>query len=207
MEFINFIANEIRAFDISLFWTIHLQLRSHLLDIIMPFFSHPFRFWKYLGILIALGLLLFGGKRARIGIIMLILAVGLSDLICSHVLKELFHRLRPYDSLRGIPLGKVRSYAFPSSHAANVSAFASMLFFYKRRFFYPAVLIALFVGYSRIYTGSHYPLDVLGGFFLGTSITILLVLIKNDFSRRFFAGKNQPEIDDGANISVTQTSK
>src|SRR4030042_4286775 len=125
MDLAAWILNEINALDTALFWTIHLQLRTPFLDTIMPFFSHPYPFWKNIMILISAGLLIFGGRRVRIAMIMLIIAVGLTDIISSKILKEVFHRLRPYDALKGLTYHHVRSYAFPSSHAANSSAFAT----------------------------------------------------------------------------------
>ena len=57
--------------------------------------------------------------------------------------------------------------SFPSGHAANnmAVAFVLILFFPRRGWLY--LPIALLIGYSRIYTGSHWPLDVLAGMILG----------------------------------------
>lgn len=57
--------------------------------------------------------------------------------------------------------------SFPSGHAANNMAVATvLLLFYPRRgwFYLP---VALLIAYSRIYTGSHWPLDVCAGMILG----------------------------------------
>ena len=57
--------------------------------------------------------------------------------------------------------------SFPSGHAANNMAVATVLIlFYGRRgwFYLP---IALLISYARIYTGSHWPLDVAAGILVG----------------------------------------
>ena len=58
-------------------------------------------------------------------------------------------------------------WSFPSNHAANSFAFATVLsYFYERKkliLFISASIIA----YSRVYVGVHYPLDILFGAFTG----------------------------------------
>jgi undecaprenyl-diphosphatase len=57
--------------------------------------------------------------------------------------------------------------SFPSGHAANNMAVATvlLLFFPRRGWLY--LPVALLIAYSRIYTGSHWPLDVVAGMLLG----------------------------------------
>jgi len=61
----------------------------------------------------------------------------------------------------------VEGRSFPSGHAANNMAVATVLilFFGWRGAIY--LPIALLIAYSRIYTGSHWPLDILAGMILG----------------------------------------
>jgi undecaprenyl-diphosphatase len=57
--------------------------------------------------------------------------------------------------------------SFPSGHAANNMAVATvlLLLFPGRGWLY--LPVALLIAYSRIYTGSHWPLDVVAGMLLG----------------------------------------
>ena len=69
----------------------------------------------------------------------------------------------------GIIGKEVTGKSFPSGHAANNMAVATViLLFYPRRgwIYLP---IALLIAYSRIYTGAHWPLDVLAGMLLGVA--------------------------------------
>jgi undecaprenyl-diphosphatase len=75
--------------------------------------------------------------------------------------------------------------SFPSGHAANNMAVATVLilFFGWRGALY--LPFALFIGYARLYTGAHWPFDVLGGFLLGLIGGILSVNLLEILWRRF----------------------
>ena len=108
----------------------------------------------------------------------LVLLILFSDKISSTLIKPLFERLRPTHepTLDGL-VHIVHNYrgggfSFVSSHAANSFAFAvfTALLFKSRLYSAIILLWAFFTGYSRIYLGVHYPLDVLGGAILGICI-------------------------------------
>lgn len=113
-----------------------------------------------------------GSARLRVVLLLTLCAVTLSDMIGAD-LKHLSARLRPchvfFDAARFL-VNESDSFSFPSNHAAN--SFAAVVFLsleFRRRKWTVAVLftIAALIGYSRIYLGAHYPLDVLGGALLG----------------------------------------
>lgn len=75
--------------------------------------------------------------------------------------------------------------SFPSGHAANNMAVATVLilfFGWRGALYFP---FALLIGYARLYTGAHWPLDVLGGFLLGLIGGILAVNVFEILWRRF----------------------
>lgn len=114
-------------------------------------------------------------KKAVTILVLAIITVSLTDLISVRVLKPLFSRQRPchpeilIDGCNYL-LGKKRSLSFPSAHATNMFGQAMLLtLFYPKRILYFMVFASL-IGFSRIYTGVHYPGDILGGFIFGTII-------------------------------------
>ena len=64
--------------------------------------------------------------------------------------------------------------SFPSGHTASSFACAVILAWAAPRLTVPLLLLAAATGFSRVYAGVHYPLDVLGGAVLGVAIAIAL---------------------------------
>ena len=72
---------------------------------------------------------------------------------------------------------ELSDYGFPSGHASFYSALAVSVFFIDRRAGKFAGLLALVVGAARILAGVHTPLDILGGFILGTLTAVVIDFI------------------------------
>ena len=54
--------------------------------------------------------------------------------------------------------------AFPSNHAASIFGFAAGTIYVRyRRFAGIALAFALLIGFARVYTGLHFPIDIAGG--------------------------------------------
>jgi undecaprenyl-diphosphatase len=65
-------------------------------------------------------------------------------------------------------------YSFVSDHSTMAMAIAVGIFLIHRRLGAAALVLAFAEGFLRIYMGVHYPTDVIGGFALGTAVTLLL---------------------------------
>ena len=72
------------------------------------------------------------------------------------------------------PLLAISDYGFPSGHATVFSAIAVALFLIDKRAGAFAGLLALVIGTARVLAGVHTPLDILGGFLLGTLVAVLV---------------------------------
>lgn len=136
------------------------------------------------------------GKRIWLVAIAAGALILLSDQLSVHAFKNVFLRLRPCHEfalqtkvhlLNGHCGG---TYGFISSHASNTFALAMFLsLFFGGRIKYLAPLLfvwAIFVAYSRIYSGVHYPGDVLGGAIVGIGIGITVYKIYHYSNSRIF---------------------
>jgi undecaprenyl-diphosphatase len=120
----------------------------------------------------ALGLL--GGPRGRRAAGTGLAAVGVTSLVVNQPLKALGGRRRPDPGLLGAPQPRwVRmptSGAFPSGHAASAAAFAVAVGDVVPRLRPVLGTAASVVAFSRVYTGVHYPSDVLVGAGVGVLV-------------------------------------
>ena len=124
------------------------------------------------------GLIAWKYRNGRAVLLILIgfgIAVGLSDYLCSGILKPIVCRLRPTHEPALDPVHLVNDYVgglygFCSSHAANSMAIAllfSLLYNNKTA----TALLMLWVAvvcYSRMYLGAHYPTDIICGLVVGS---------------------------------------
>lgn len=126
----------------------------------------------YLGIVLWLGSQY--GRKTIVIILFVIIAVTVTDQV-SGFIKESVDRLRPcHDPSLNSIVHQVKDvcggqFGFVSSHAANSFNFAVMsLMLIRRQWFSVSIIVwAIFVSYSRIYLGVHYPGDVICGSVLG----------------------------------------
>jgi membrane-associated phospholipid phosphatase len=166
----------LHSVDVWWFRLINLSWSNRFFDWLMPFVSNSPWFACFL-ILIALGLLIKGGARGRICVLMLVLALGLGNWLVCDSLKHGVARVRPF---LVIPDAKLRigmggSFSMPSSHAANWFSATFILLVYYRRSIWCMLPLAVLVGLSRIYNGVHYPSDVLAGALLGMGYSAAVI--------------------------------
>ncbi|MCB4792059.1 MAG: phosphatase PAP2 family protein [Elusimicrobia bacterium] len=157
--------------DIIIFDLITKTFQNSFFDFIMPVLSDA-KFWRLPILVMVVCLAVFGKKKGLKTILLLILAVSISDFICGSILQPLISRPRP--------LGGVTP-SFPSCHASNMFAAAAVIYYSWRKLWVgvTVVTVALLVGYSRVYTTSHYPSDVFFGMVFGTTFAIGIILLYN----------------------------
>ena len=164
----------LRAFDHAVFHRLNVEWSARFLDAFVPALTDANKspwFWLALAAVLAAWIWKERGRALRM-IVALSAAVAASDLLCYRVIKPLVHRLRPEFILPEVVLraGHHGRYGFPSNHASNSFAATTLLAAFYPRLAAPAFLIAAFIGYTRVYVGAHFPLDVLGGAAIGAAV-------------------------------------
>lgn len=99
----------------------------------------------------------------------------------SLILKFTIQRPRPFTSYSDIiKLSEAGSYSFPSGHTTEAFAIAlgAILLFRNKLWAISIVLWALFVAYSRMALGVHYPLDVFTGIIIAVLISFSTKIIR-----------------------------
>lgn len=125
-------------------------------------------------------------KQATVLLLCVVLSIALADQVCATFIRPFCERLRPANLenplsafvhvVNGYRGGR---YGFPSCHAANSFALATImsLIIRYRRFTFFIFFWALLNSYSRLYLGVHYPGDLFVGAVIGTGCGALCYVI------------------------------
>ena len=130
---------------------------------------------------------------------------GATNLAVTYGLKMIFKRTRPLQSMDNIYFDKDfhlsnDRYSFPSGHAStsfNTAAIIALRYHDNPALISGFYLQALMVSFGRIYTGAHYPMDVLTGALVGTGTAILTYSLRKeiiDLKANIFNEKDRKEI-------------
>lgn len=154
------------SFEFAVLDWIQANLQSPLMDLLMPAITA-------LGsgglIWIALaGILILIPKYRKAGVAVLA-GLVLEVVCCNLVLKPLVARVRPCDVNTAVQLLIARpdDFSFPSGHTGASFAAVSALYAERNRLWIPALVLAAFIAFSRLYLYVHYPTDVLAGAAIG----------------------------------------
>jgi membrane-associated phospholipid phosphatase len=149
------------------------QLSTPALDVPLRRLSHFANFSKP-WFVTAGALALVGGARGRRAALTGVAAIGAASLVVNQPMKMAGDRRRPDRETLGVPeprwVTMPTSTSFPSGHSASAAAFAVAVGDVVPVLRWPLRLAGGAVAFSRVYTGVHYPGDVLVGVTVGAII-------------------------------------
>lgn len=139
------------------------------------------------GVATVLAFLYLKKKQGLLFILTATLTILLADGISENIFKPLIAHPRPCSTLDFISnkdnffLNTVHcssSFSFPSSQVVNLFTLATLWTGFFGKSGWVAFALALWVGWTRIYLGLHYPSDILGGIILGVAMGIAGLKLK-----------------------------
>ena len=160
--------------------------------------------WVKIGFLVLIVLMIFRGEKTRKAVLLALASIGIANTM-TNVLKEAFPTNRPFNnharfaklkedgfvlveqvtrSESTVPrdfdgvwlrVGDSQSKGTASAHSANMAALAFVMCYFLGIWGAPWILVALLTGVSRVYTGAHYPSQVLLGWACGLFAAFVVI--------------------------------
>ena len=196
--------------DKALLLKINREWTNAFLDQVMVAFS-SLSVWMPLFVVIVLAVAIRGRFKARAFLVVLALTIAVNDGLVARTLKYTVNRPRPHQtetglSIRSISKEKIPQLAifdpirvkeskattkevegrsFPSAHTMNTFAAATATWLFFRSAWWLLYLPATLVSYSRVYTASHWPSDILPSIVMGIALGLLVPVTLNRIWRKF----------------------
>jgi undecaprenyl-diphosphatase len=175
------------SIDYQLFIFLNTAFSNPLFDLIIPHITRERNLMFVYFLLSSLHIALAKDKilaLKRVAVATFVLAA--SDAIGHRIIKPFFDRPRPSHSIFFVNdvhilfpqcnflLGQRSSLSFPSNHAITNAALATIWSLWYPKAAIYLIPFALFIAYTRIYVGVHYPLDAFFGVLFGSGFAYLI---------------------------------
>lgn len=116
-------------------------------------------------------------RHMQKGIMVAASALGTSQGMVE-IINNLWQRPRPFEELDvNLLFYPPTDPSFPSNSASVLFAMAWGIFFYNRKAGSILLCLAAIMGFSRVYVGIHYPLDIIGGMVLGFLVALFFTIV------------------------------
>lgn len=140
-------------------------------DITVEFFATFFIWFFYASLII---LWFIDGRIKKEQVIHALLA-SLIAWTLGMLIKHFFPTIRPFIRNGGEVDVLIRptDAAFPSAHTALAFSVAVTIFLHDRKIGWIYLISALIIGVARVLANVHYPVDILGGAFIGTLVAVI----------------------------------
>jgi undecaprenyl-diphosphatase len=142
------------------------------LDFLAIFFA------KYLGYLLIICLAIFALVFKNINIFLIPLLSGVvSRLIINQIIYFFYKRKRPSEILSIKTLIKKPNHpSFPSGHTSFFFAISFSVLFYDLTIGSIFLVLSFFIAFFRVFTGVHWPFDILAGIFAGLISSLIFFI-------------------------------
>ncbi|AKL97778.1 glycosyltransferase family 39 protein [Endomicrobium proavitum] len=177
--------------DHAVFKFINQNMHIKPLDYLMGAFSYldskNFNLW-FISVLIVSIVILWNNKKEKFWTSVALLAsVLVASSLITYFLKHYFERPRPLatfgDGNVNIFYEKLYKNSFPSGHTQSVFAACAFMFMTVRKYWYLYIILAVGMGFERIYVGAHFPSDVVAGATVGTVTAYVIVTLFKKYSK------------------------
>ncbi|AGY77898.1 phosphatase PAP2 family protein [Clostridium autoethanogenum] len=150
----------------------NLANKNSILDSIMIFFSKdvPYIFMAVVAAVFILGIVKTNSDYRKIAFSTFVITV--INLILSFIIGGIYYKDRPFVHNKvNLLFTHVKDASFPSDHAMGTMSIALGLGKYNNILSLMLTILSVIVGFSRVYVGQHYPMDVIGAYMIvcGTS--------------------------------------
>lgn len=136
------------------------------LDYIAMFFAEYLEYvlWLFLILLLAANIKKYWRMVAEAFI-----TAGFAKFILAEIIRWLWFRPRPFVSLNFIPLinQSPAEASFPSGHASFYFALSTIVYLYNKKIGITFYIASSFIVLARVFTGVHWPSDILAGAVMG----------------------------------------
>lgn len=179
IHFYGMVNLRVSATEKKLTYLIANRMSHRRLDGFMILVSNPYQ-WLLPALTIAMVLIYINWESGLTALLLGGLGAGIADSLNSRFIKRYTNRIRPgkqYADIRSLGTMNNGKKSFPSNHASNTMAFALSFGLVFPVAMWMLIPLSVLVGYSRIYCGAHFPLDVVAGWIHGAFWVFILFYI------------------------------
>jgi membrane-associated phospholipid phosphatase len=159
----------LQVIDSTLFRLVNQSMANRTLDWLIMNLGGNRLFVPFVLLLWVL-LLWKGGRRGRLCVLFLVLAIAATDGVVCNTVRKALGRPGPCVALPDARclFGAIDAVSMPSSDVANWFAATLVCFNFYRRSWLVLLPAAALVAFAQVYAGAHFPADVIVGALLGT---------------------------------------
>ena len=194
------------AFDTFFYEKINLGPHPGWLNALVSPFNFNFLPWggtfipSFLYFVFAFGLIYIGirhRKELLWALISLLLAIAI-DAVLFKITNAYVVRDRPFLHLPNNLIDSAKAIwqswpTYPSGHVRDMALYSTVLAGYARELRWPFAILTLWIVWTRIYLGAHYPTDALAGWALGLLVGVAILFLIKPLRAHFLREQEERE--------------